>query len=687
MQCKKTWFYYFSISFSIVGFIYIFVCGLTSLGAGQEYPYLPKGMLIIGLFLGWMLCSFLAKAAARLDLYRFFPRDKKSTLIIETIFVMLVLAGAFVVRMLVIQYFPMKPASDYKTYYEIADLMLKGTLQKEGKGYCEYIAMFPHVIGYCYVLKNLFAIFGNAVIVGQYFNVVLSVVTCFFMYKIGRKLGGRIAGNIALILCAFWPSQILYITQLSAEYVFTFLLFGCVWLFLSLVMDYNKDKGSIAKCFVLHLVLGALIALTAAIRPMAQILLIAIILCLLPQKMKMPDLPENDIPVMLRVMKNGWTRCILIIIPYMIISGIVTTDIELTINKNLPSGSTSFGYNLLVGLNTESIGGWNEEDKNLLYDTMEATGSASQAHIACRDLAIIRLTTNPIGTLNLFLHKYELLWGNDDYGSTWNIAFLDEQGNLTPERSNFLYTIRDYNNIVYMITIFFCLMALIYVFRQKGSYIYILILLYLGTVAMHLLVESQNRYHYFVLQVFMVLAGMGIQFIFDGARVTLADTSEAGKEKLEKERNQQIQEIYAKAEEDVTRMREEALANVFDMQYALEHGHIVMTVSQAYEQKSEIPPAAAEPPAQRSPEAAKTAPRQIPVARKKDRSSGKKNQTGKPLSPGTAKRNPVNKKGPRKVTRIKKVQRLFKRKKRELTRKIQKIRKIKAYERRTRKKI
>ena len=41
-------------------------------------------------------------------------------------------------------------------------------------------------------------------------------------------------------------------------------------------------------------------------------------------------------------------------------------------------------------------------------------------------------------------------------------------------------------------------------------------------------------------------------------------------------------EEYKQVEEEVTKIREEALANVFDMNYALEHGHVIMTVSEAY---------------------------------------------------------------------------------------------------------
>lgn len=586
MKCKKTWFYYFCISFSIIGFLYILVSIISSLGTAQEYPYLPKGLLIVGIFVGWILIQFLAKLAARLHIAEKFPRGKTISMLLEGVVVVLILTAAVAVRLWVIHNFPITPTSDYKTYYEIADLLNRGTIQKEGKGYCDYIAMFPHVYGYCTILRIAFSIWGTKTSVGLMMNLVFSIATVFIIYRIGRKCGGRIAGLVSIFLCAFWPSQVLYDSILSAEPTFTFLVFFCAYLFLCITMSDNEKQGNTGLCIAGYLFLGIMIALAAAVRPMAMILLIAIALCIIPQRNELPAKPINDIPLLQRFLRFGWIRFVLILIPYMIVSNVISTSIELSIDRDLASGSTSFGYNMLVGLNTESDGGWNEEDKDLLYNTMEETGSASQAHKACRDLAIKRLTGNPVGIFNLFIHKYELLWGNDDYGSTWNIAFSDEQGNLTQWRSDFLYSMRDYNNIVYAVTVFFAIMGLIFMYKGKGNYNYIFVLLYLGTVAMHLMVESQNRYHYYVLQVFMLIAGYGIQSLFNDAQKGNIEKKEESENQQQREKEKELQiQTYQKAEEEMVKIREEALANVFDMKNALENGNVVMTVSAAYKQE------------------------------------------------------------------------------------------------------
>ena len=584
MILKKNWFYHFCIGFATIGLFYIVVCGFHSLGEGQEYPYFPKGILLLGIFAIWMILTLTAQWAVKLNLLLKIHLSVKQTRIIECLFLIVVLGAAVFVRLLVLWNFPMKPASDYKTYYEIAVLLKEGTIQTEGKGYCNYIAMFPHVMGYCTILKMLFSIVGVSVSAGQYLNLFFSVATVYLIYRIGKKIGGKVTGVVAMLLCAFWPSQVLYITMLSAEYCFTFFLFLCIDLFLGLAMKVPTDTKMAAKSIVLHLFLGIMIAITAAIRPMALILLIAIILTIGTQKMKLPAMPQNDIPLPIRILEKGWVRCLLIIVPYMILSNVLTTNIELTVDKTLPSSSTSFGYNLLVGLNTESDGGWNDEDAALLYSSMEETNSASQAHITCRNLAFERLKQNPKGIFNLFIHKYELLWGNDDYGSTWNIAFLKEQGNLTQERSDFLYTIRDWNNIVYIITVFLAIISLIYLWKLKGNYAILLILIFLGTVAMHLMVESQNRYHYFVLQIFMILAGMAFRFLYLDAQNTYVrkHLAKSNETKIQLDESKMIEEMK-KNEDKLTELRQEAFSNLFDMQTALQNGNVKMTVSKAYD--------------------------------------------------------------------------------------------------------
>jgi hypothetical protein len=585
MEPKKNIFSYFVIGIYLISVLYLISSGISTLGTGQEYPYLLQGILLVALLLIWLMINGIAGISIRLDIEKRLAGKEKWLKLIEFVLVFLVMTAALILRIKYIQAMPMKPESDFKTYYEIADLLKKGTLIKDGPGYCDYIAMFPHVYGYPYLLSIVFGIFGTSVQTAQYFNIVLAVLTVFLVYRTGRIAGGRGCGLVCLVLAAFWPSQIVYINMVASEYLFSFLLILSLYMFIKTLKEYSGDTRYPVRGVLLHILLGAVLAVTSAVRPMALILLITIIICIFTQKMKIPARLPKDQPLTLRILEKGWFRCLIVAVVYFSISSFISLGISYTVDEELASGSASFGYNLLVGLNEESYGGWNQEDADYLYDSFDQTGSATEAHLACRDLAVMRLQRSPEGMLNLFVHKFQILWSNDDYGSTWNILFMDQQGTLTKARETFLYEIRDINNIVYLIVVAFAGIGGIFLWRRGNGINYPFVLVFVGTLGMHLFVENQNRYHYHVLFMFILMAGYTVKEIYEMNRQKIMMTkSEDQYKRSDQIENQKKIEELRKEEEELIKLRQEAMQIKFDMKSALEKGLITVSVSEAYKE-------------------------------------------------------------------------------------------------------
>lgn len=586
MKPKKSAFSYLVIILYLIGTLYILICGVNNLGEGQEYPYVLQGIFLVSFILLWLFINASAGLMARLELEDFFHERKRFFCIIEAVIVLIILAVAVYIRVNCISNMPMKPESDYKTYYEIADLLKRGLLKEEGAGYCNYIAMFPHVFGYPYVLSVVFKIFGTSVRVAQIFNIILAIGTIYISYRIARLTAGVAAGLCTLLITTFWPSQILYMNQVASEYLFSFMLLLCLYIFIITMKRYDAKTRHPLLGVLLYMLLGILLALTACIRPMALILLITIVMSIFFRKMWIPVRKVADQPISLIILSKGWSRCVIVVLMYMMVSSFCSMGIEYAIDKPLASGSSSFGYNLLVGLNQESMGGWNQEDADYLYAAMDEYGNATQAHLACRDLAIQRVKGDPKGIFNLLLHKFRVLWSNDDYGSTWNILFMDQQGNLTKEREQLLYKIRDFNNIYYLMIVAFAAVGGVFLWKKGNSFLYPFCLIFVGTVAMHLLVENQNRYHYHVLFMFALIAGCTVKDIYSMNRSKVLCVREE-KERLkqqdasDRERRRKILED----EEMLTRLREEAMKSQFDMKSALEKGYIKMSVSEAYQKE------------------------------------------------------------------------------------------------------
>ena len=148
MQARKTWFAGLCAFLYLCGSVYTLLSGLSTLGEGREYPYLyPAGLIVLmcaAFFGAVVVCTLCAR-------FRFAEKLSVHPLAASTLEWSLgavILLASFGVRMVYIRHFPMAPESDYKTYYEIAQLINRGTLLEDGAGYCDYVSMFPHVYGW-----------------------------------------------------------------------------------------------------------------------------------------------------------------------------------------------------------------------------------------------------------------------------------------------------------------------------------------------------------------------------------------------------------------------------------------------------------------------------------------------------------------------------------------------------------
>lgn len=585
MQARKTWFAGLCIFLYLCGSVYTLLSGIATLGEGREYPYLYPALVILIVCAVLLLAVFFSCVCARLQLVQRAAKHPLLMTALEWGAAAVILLASFIVRVIYVQNFPMQPESDYKTYYEIAQLINKDTLLVDGPGYCEYVSMFPHVYGYSYVLAIVLRLFGTSVWTGQVFNIVCAVLTCFFVWRCAVRLAGRASGLIALLMTAFWPSQILYNNFLAAEYLFSLMLFFCLWLFLCLVHTDIRSGQPQGRLFCGHILLGVLIGLTSAIRPMAMLLLISVLLYLIPSRTALPIRPQNDLPVTARAMSRGWIRALLILVSFLLTTGITSKSISFAVDRDIAGGSASFGYNMLVGLNRDSYGGWNQDDADYLYDALDETGSAEEAQLACRDLAMERLKTPVPSLLDLFFHKYTVLWANDDYGSTWNLLFMGQQNTLTPTRQDFLYTMRDVNNLYYMTAVALSALGAVFLIRRRGTWAYVPVTVFLGTVAMHLLVENQNRYHFHALYLFVLLSAVALHVLYEKCDDYLVrGQADRTQKRLLKEAENTAYRRIEEAESYAQQKSEQSMQSQFDMASALREGHIRVSVSKAVEE-------------------------------------------------------------------------------------------------------
>lgn len=511
MQIKKNWFHVLTLVIFEVFAVYAVFSSIIHIADSKIYRFLWYGGLITILTLAMVFVHILSWLSARLNFLRIWSNLKHHRQN-ERIVVALVILISASIRLWVIANLPIAPSSDYQTYYQVADLLSKGLLSSSG--YSGYIAQFPHVIGYPFILSLIFRITGPSVMAGLYLNLVASLISVYLTYRIARTLTGRLGGLIALVVAAFWPSQILYGTILASEPVFACMLLLSIWLFIYLYrypVSLGNREGSIFLCVIL----GLSIALAGVVRPMSLIFLVAVVLCMLPFVKRFNRNEKMLNGKFTRASCQGWFLVLVVSLTFLISNQLISTSISNTITYKLPSSGVSFGYNLMVGTNIEAQGAWNQQDAEFFAKEFSLTNSPQAAHKASIDIALQRIKTDPVGVSNLALEKFTFLWGNDDYAEMWTTIFLEQQGALTPERLNIIGQFTKWNDYFYLFSVFFSAILGIQLFRRKEiGPEYALILLFIGTVILHLVLETQNRYHYFILPIFMILASMSIVEIY-----------------------------------------------------------------------------------------------------------------------------------------------------------------------------
>lgn len=477
-----------------------------------EREFLNQGTWVLSMAGLCLLALLGARITARIGL-----RLKGRTKDIVMLVVCAVLVGIGIyLRLWVIWNIPLEPDSDFETYYRMAGELLNDTMMSaEAEVDRNYIALYPHTIGFpMLVLLPVFAIFGQSVTNALYANLVCSVVAILLAGHVAQRLFGRIGAVVTVALMSLWPSHIFYSSMVATEPSFTMMLMLALEIMVS-VLDRRQSSLYVTnpgRSLGLLVALGVVLALAGAIRPLAAILLAAY--CVVQLTVKGDPTQECRLEGARYAISQPVICIVLVIVSYAVTGMIISRTIADTIGQTPASGLSASGYNLMVGLNTQSGGLWNETDSTFFADAFEETGSANAAHQACMQVALTRIQSEPENVLNLMVSKFCDLWGTDDFGIDWNLLWAEQQNLLTPELKNFLEEMRPIGRVMYMALLLFTALGCMEAWRQRyapDAMIFLCMLFFLGTALSHMLLETQVRYHYNMIPFLILLAAWTVQ--------------------------------------------------------------------------------------------------------------------------------------------------------------------------------
>jgi hypothetical protein len=171
------------------------------------------------------------------------------------------------------------PAGDQYSYWYY------GTEIAQGRGYVSFLthdatAYYP--IGYPAILAGLFWLADHTpfvdpdlMLVAGAFHVVVSAATVALTFVVARRLLGARAGLIAAAVMALFPNMIAQVTTLQLETTFIFLTLAA----LAIIVDHDWSSGLPSRQRLLAF--GAVLAVSALVRPFSAPLLLALALAVL----------------------------------------------------------------------------------------------------------------------------------------------------------------------------------------------------------------------------------------------------------------------------------------------------------------------------------------------------------------------------------------------------------------------
>jgi 4-amino-4-deoxy-L-arabinose transferase-like glycosyltransferase len=170
------------------------------------------------------------------------------------VWVTVLCAVAFGLRLAWVLWAPTLPHSDFRWYYERALEIASSNRY----GYPEPTVHF--IFGYPLFLALIFKAFGPNLLAAKLTGVLLNTGVCALGYWIFRSCGGEIVGKIASALLAFYPTYIFTTSLLASEHLFTFLFLLALGVFLAC-----RRRLPVFGSVIGGLILG----LSALVRPQA----------------------------------------------------------------------------------------------------------------------------------------------------------------------------------------------------------------------------------------------------------------------------------------------------------------------------------------------------------------------------------------------------------------------------------
>ena len=386
-------------------------------------------------------------------------------------------------------------AADYRTFFQVA----KDLSQGFHPGMKDYVAMFPHILGYASFLSLFLKLFGQSLAVAVSVNVVLTTLSGIILFHMVYRQMDLCSAAAVYFLWILCPSKLFYNTMTLSEPYYTFLI---LLFFLLLrqteALTLKGGRDRFTGIVLLAAACGMILTLVQAARPIAAVPIIALALWC-------GFLMDG------KTLRKHWKEWLLLGIVLIVAYGAGSRVWRAYATEQLEQTPPAVpGYNIYVGFNLESNGSYSDTDMDLLQSRYfgECERNAEAAQQKMLEDAKLRIENAKPVLIRLMLAKLKTLLGHDEGGVFYAMESL----------SNRQYRVCCVlSNIWYYLVVMFAFVGCLEIWRrgEKGS-VLVCILFAIGLILAQLLVEVAARYHYVLIPVLLLTAGFAFQRIRDG---------------------------------------------------------------------------------------------------------------------------------------------------------------------------
>ena len=393
-------------------------------------------------------------------------------------------ALALILRAVCVILVPYRPCADFLVYHDAGVAMAdKWTLGVQP--HTDELGLrcfFPP--GQVFSLGVVYKLFDNSVLAAQMLNVVWGTLTVLGIWYLGRKMFGEHVGRVASLLAALLPSAVFGCMLLGAEVPEAFWLVAALCVYVRFVAPAGRWSAA--------LVCGVLLGIGALIRPTYVLL---------------------PVPIGLHMLLSWRRRGRALAAAVLLACGVAAAVLPWTLRNYYVTGgfiliSSNGGGNLYSANNDEALGAYTAEAWQHVFDTASDDLSLQRIGLEC---AKDWIRANPGRFLALSLRKFVLFWHTDKEIAWWALQQTHEDHPEMPIPLRWRLLGQSVSTGFYSGCL---LVALLGMWRHRrglrGRRMWMVIpVLCMCFTAVHMVFESQGKYHFMLVGLLCILAAVG----------------------------------------------------------------------------------------------------------------------------------------------------------------------------------